>query len=324
MAAGSMWFRSRLALSCSIGWIVLAGCGSSNPMSIRVTPRPEPAVAVRCESPRSTSGWTDFHPLAQGNRWTYDREFSVNYVVQGQPVDRFVYRSTIDREQTCRQVIQGRSYQVERHLETSEGGDEYLSWLRLRQDREGLYEYDGYGRPECEVAPFARPQRTSETAIDPAATIVPKLPASQREAVSLAIERQLERVVAIRQVLGQLSSGVSSDEIQRLAYPLHTGAAWVLRADPHITQRVQGVDPIHTAAGTVVGYRIDLVWTDFFGPNDRVTLWYGRQGMLGLAFHLEGTATDASGNVIGTLISDERQTLTGLHITNASRFSEMR
>ncbi len=323
MAAGLKWFGSRITLSCSIAWIVIAGCSSSNPVSTRITPRPEPAIAVSGESPPSTSGRAEFHPLAQGNRWTYDREFSVNFVVHDEPVDRFVYRARIDVEQTCLEIIHGTSYQIERHLETSEGGDEYQSWLRLRQDRDGLYEYDGYGRPGCEVVPSARRQRASETAIDPAATIVPKLPEGQRAAVSAAIERQLERVAAIRAVLGLMSSGVSNNEIQRLAYPLHTGAAWVLRADPRITQRVQGVDPIHTAAGTVVGYRIDLVWTDYFGPNDRVTVWYGRQGMLGLDFHLEGTATDPSGNVIGTLISEERQTLTGLHITNASRFSGM-
>ena len=68
-------------------------------------------------------------------------------------------------------------------------------------------------------------------------------------------------------------------------------------------------------------YRIDLVWRDFFGPNDHVTIWYGRQGMLGLEFHLENEAIDAEGNPIGVLISEEKQTLTALHIANSSRFS---
>jgi len=268
----------------------------------------------------TTRGWANFYPLAPGNLWSYDRQFTVDVFSTGLPPNRFAYQATIEAEQTCVESIEGRSFQIERRRETAANGDEFVTWLRLRQDRDGLYEYDLTGRPECEGAASMRAQRFSD-ASDPATELAARVPEVHRGMVRAAVERELLRVTALRSVLGVIPSALASNEIQRLQYPLQTGAEWVLRDDPHITQRVEGADLIRTPMGNVVGYRIDLVWTGFFGPNDRVTLWYGRQGMLGLEFHLEGEATDASGNLIGTIVSEEHQTLTALHLENSQRFS---
>jgi hypothetical protein len=105
--------------------------------------------------------------------------------------------------------------------------------------------------------------------------------------------------------------GVLDHEITRLAYPLHPGAHWVIRADPRFESTVMSLGPIDEPAGRFAGARI-RVDSDVFGPRDRVELRYGRDGVLGLSAHLEGVATDESGNVIGIMVAEQRQDLAAL------------
>jgi hypothetical protein len=51
-----------------------------------------------------------------------------------------------------------------------------------------------------------------------------------------------------------------------------------------------------------------------FGPDDRVFFWYGSQGLLRVRYHLVGNATDATGNIVGRIVSDSDQSLTDLHL----------
>ena len=103
-------------------------------------------------------------------------------------------------------------------------------------------------------------------------------------------------------------------ELLRLSYPLSSGAEWTLRLDPDLifTESVEGVDALHTPAGTFAAYRL-AIHLDLFGPNDRVVVWYGREGFLGLDAHLEVEGTDDQGNVV-TVVFDERQHVTGVSL----------
>lgn len=148
------------------------------------------------------------------------------------------------------------------------------------------------------------------------------MPEAQRAAWLAAAERVERRWQIVREALGTSGHGrrrrvvePPPGELLRLSYPLHTGASWTLRTEPfHITERVEGVDALHTPAGTLVGYRITLDF-ELFGPPDRVTVWYGRKGYLGLEAHFEAEATDESGNPIGLVLTDQSETVSALSST---------
>src|SRR5207249_8946164 len=56
------------------------------------------------------------------------------------------------------------------------------------------------------------------------------------------------------------------------------------------------------------------IHSDLFSePNDRVVVWYGRAGFLGLDAHIESEGTDNKGNVV-TVVIDERQHLTDVSL----------
>ncbi len=109
------------------------------------------------------------------------------------------------------------------------------------------------------------------------------------------------------------------DEVLRLSYPLHSGQRWAVRDDPGLLLQaaVEGPDIVRVGAERLPCWRIAYVWPDFFGPNDRVQVWYGREGFLGLRYHLESPATDESGNVIGVAIAEEDRALTSLSLVGA-------
>ena len=277
------------------------------------------------ESPDGPGGGSPgFYPLQQGNHWDYAREFSVEVRPTSGPPSRFVFTSTIASDQTCVETVAGRAYLIERAVESGEGGP-FLSWIRLRQDRSGLYEADIAGRPACEGVALSSSMRSVDSGDDPDASLralAGKMPAGQQAAWLAALQRDRDRRLEVRAALGLATStarrAVSPPpgELLRLSYPLRTGAEWILRPDPDFTERVEGVDALHTPAGTLEGYRI-RIRSSLFGEADQVFLWYGRKGFLQLEGHFEGLAVDDQGNVYGTVVSEERQALTGLSLVDA-------
>jgi hypothetical protein len=67
-------------------------------------------------------------------------------------------------------------------------------------------------------------------------------------------------------------------------------------------------------AGRFAGWRIRY-FSERFGPQDQVRVWYGRDGYLALVALLEGEAVDAEGNPIGTAIMRFSERLDGIELT---------
>jgi len=200
-----------------------------------------------------------------------------------------------------------------------------FDWVRYRQDGAGLYEADVESQlpPVC-AGVTGRQTLDAEGVETPPgeaawAGVEARLsdPAKQ-VAYRAAWERVQARASVLRQALGTArgipraaGGGVEPGEITRLEYPLHPGARWVIRADPRFESIVEGAEVLNLAVGHVPGWRIRID-SVFLGQDDRVHVWYGRSGFLKLVAHFEGVATDASGNPIGRVISDESEVLTEL------------
>ena len=69
--------------------------------------------------------------------------------------------------------------------------------------------------------------------------------------------------------------------------------------------------------GRLFGYRI-RIRSDFFGPADVVRVWYGPSGYLQLAAHLEFDAVDMTGQPVGRVAADERETLVFVQLAGPS------
>jgi hypothetical protein len=59
-------------------------------------------------------------------------------------------------------------------------------------------------------------------------------------------------------------------------------------------------DLLRRGVGRRIGWRIRLDAT-FYGPDDRVLFWYGRDGYLGHRIQTFGLAIDETGTPIGTV-----------------------
>ena len=271
-----------------------------------------------------------FYPLRSGNHWDYVHSSTTEIRPFTGPVRQYSFSATIARDQTCDEIVNGHTYLIERVAETGPNGvDTY--WIRFRQDRTGLYEADDTGHPACEGVELAASRAAAATrAIGPwgdgdasALRLAAAMPADQRPAWTAALLRNVELGARIRAALDfgvfdrRRTEAPPAGELLRLSYPLRPGAAWLLRAEPIVfTERVEGIDAVRTPAGTLVGYRISIR-TGLLGDRDHVFVWYGRQGFLKLDVHIESlAAVDDGGNVIGTVVTDERHTLTDLALVD--------
>ena len=309
--------------------VMLAGCGRTTqsiaPASDDLTASALRAGPERTNDPAEAGPPANlYYPLEVGNHWGYEFAFTIDIVPMGgvpEAVSDMLERR--DRDLVCVEQRAGRSYVVERQSYPSGQG-----WLRYRQDAAGLYEFDGDSDvpPVCAAATGRRTFDADGPGVGPEEAawegVAAKLadPVS-RAAYRVAWDRIQARVQAIRRALGTgpaiprgaASAGVEPGEIVRLAYPLHRGAHWAIRPDPLFASTVEGVDVLDLAVGRVPGWRIRID-SEFFGPADRVHLWYGRDGYLMLAAHLEGAATSPDGVTIGTMIAEEREVLVELSL----------
>jgi len=141
------------------------------------------------------------------------------------------------------------------------------------------------------------------------------------------LTRSLEKHGAIRTavlhgvrsgVIG-VSSGPLSGEIALLRYPLAPSKTWHVREDPLFVYTVEGQESLDLPAGSFTGWRIRID-SDLFGPDVLAHVWYGRDGLLQLQAHVVGQITDENGNVIGTIVSDQVQSLSEISLVkkNAS------
>ena len=264
-----------------------------------------------------------FYPLEVGNLWFYAYEVTTRIVPLEPGAEYPVVTQTFisSREIMCPDQQNGTQYMVEQVARF--GPTPSVLWVRYRQERTGLFEYDQtLGLPPpCIAAGTPRP-----TAAVPATGLVDRLkvesflatrPAGEQSAWRAALARLDERVATLHAALGLypggslLPGGPRPGELTRLRYPLERKARWVIRDDPgvHFDAEVVGHDVLSLEAGRLAGHRIRLE-SNLFGPQDRVQTWYGRTGYLQLVAHLEVDAVDNGGVRIGTALFDEREALT--------------
>jgi hypothetical protein len=180
------------------------------------------------------------------------------------------------------------------------GGSTYTTWIRYRQDADGLYESDVTGPPASGVtvaAASTRPSIAFPASIREHATV------AQTAAYERAWEGLQRKIAAVRQAVADplRVADVAPGEIIRLDYPLHPGASWTVREDPLFTSTVERLERLDLPAGSFNAYRI-RIGSQFFGPEDTVHLWMGRSGLLQFRYRLVEPATDENGNVIGELV----------------------
>ncbi len=283
------------------------------PMRATATAIARPALDVAAAS------FSNFYPIALGDRWSYRDDDIVQVIPDQGPADPpFEDVGSIDVDMSCIESVGGHDYSVEHSAYLFDGYTSH-TWVLYRQDRTGLFELDTsiFSPPSC-AAGTASSVSAPRSLTDRVIAARP-----QYQSYRAALERlEAKRALVARALNGRSLVGTSAlaGELTRLQYPLHPGATWSIRTDPAFVATVEGVDVLQLPAGRFTGYRIRIEAPGVFGSNDRVTTWYDRHGTLHLVAHLEGALTDANGQVIGKLITDETRDLTSLTLGGSTSF----
>jgi hypothetical protein len=213
----------------------------------------------------------------------------------------------ITRDLTGTEEISGLVYTLMRETLVSTSpanpdGSTYTTWVRYRQDANGLYESDVTGPPAS--SSVAASEVAVRAGAEFPASLRTRVPAAQVAAYERGWGALQRKISALRDLVAAplRATDVASGEITRLDYPLHPGASWTIREDPHFSSTVEGLDQLSIPAGRFNAYRIRIN-SQFFGPEDTVHLWMSRSGQLQFLYRLVEPATDEDGNVIGEFIA---------------------
>ena len=243
-------------------------------------------------------------PLAVGNRWDYRSRFQVTIVTDSGTQPGFDEVTPLRDEITGTEQIGEHEYFLIQESNPASG--ENYGVFRDREDHSGLFEHDPPSPPAGalaadEAAAFARQlsDYVERTVTDEA-----RRAAFQRAATVVAA-----KLAAVRRPAG----GADPDEITFLRFPLFVGASWIVRDSPRFEREVTAHERVELPAGAFSSWSIRGT-SELFGPEDRLQLWYGQEGLLRLRFHGVSEATDPSGNVIGLVVADMDQSLTAFHL----------
>jgi hypothetical protein len=287
--------------------------------SLNLTDAPSVQSALVADRAALASTTGLYFPLEQGNRWhaAGDLRAAVVSPSGATTLEIEVHQDFVRTISGTEQRF-GRTYSLMSEDETDTGDvengyDEYIYWIRYRQDRSGLYEADvdlttppGGTLLEGSAASTAR--RLSSR-------ILAAAPTEQRAAYESAWDQLNARASAIRNAIrtsaGPPPSGAQENELTRLRYPLRPGQTWTIRTNPSFTSVVEAVEPVEVPAGRFTSHRMRIE-SEFIGPSDRVTVWMSRSGQVAFAYHLETNVTDENGNPAGTLASNYREELQDL------------
>ncbi len=298
--------------------VLVAGCAGdpspSSPGSSAGTPSDLAGTGVEI---RALGGrGPGLVPLGPDYRWTYAGEAVFDTGGEVLRIPRTETHTIIGTENRS-----GRDYWLLEKVIDEEGYGETIQWLRLRQDRSGLYEADvRLDEPPFDARVVAnRGDVAAEAAWN---RVAASIDAPARAAYRRAWEELIEKRAFIRSLAGDaVAAGFGRDrggpadgELTRLAYPLHPGRDWIIREDPLFTSRVEAMEVLKLAPGRIPAWRV-RVESELFGPDDEVFIWYGRAGYVGLRAHVEGVVTDEHGTIIGLLVMDDALFLTGFEIT---------
>lgn len=154
------------------------------------------------------------------------------------------------------------------------------------------------------------------------------LPAARRAAFSTACDELYQKLRMIDALPGRRTpdaslrggppGGVLTDEITRLAYPLHPRQEWIVREDPLFASVVEAHDVLDLPAGRFNGFRIAM-GSVLYDPRDVVFIWYGRDGFLKLFAHIEADMVGPGGEPLGTVVTEEHRELEELALDGNGR-----
>lgn len=299
--------------------VLLAGCGvnrSATAPDVARDVSPAAALDGPGGTPPSEIERTPgaFYPLEVGNRWDFASRFTVVLTPTGGPPGAPQhYDSERHVSLTGTIELHGRTYVVERS-QSPNAVEENLFYMR--QDRGGLYEIDAPS-PSGPAAALPRGGDAPEWAAVAARLGVAAGDPAWRAAWERLEAKRALVATAMRGVTrGGARPGPAPEEIQRLAYPLRTGATWVIRDDPRFTAEVEGPIQLDTPAGRFHGWTV-RIHNPFLSERDEVRAFFGRAGYLGLRAQFFSEATDTEGNVIGTLDQRQSEWLTGIALVGA-------
>jgi hypothetical protein len=279
------------------------------------------------------SGQNGFFPLDIGNRWTYAGEITIA-IDGGLPsvIETREERSLIGTEERF-----GREYVLEERFDIDEDGDTLSPfWFRYRQDRAGLYGAD-IAANEPPLDGFAKASYVagavgsrSERMAGLWNRISRTVRAEDRDAYYRGWEALCLKLRAIESATGMRArpttvsqgppGGVLPEEIALLKYPLHPSQEWTARDDPfYVFCAVLCHELLDLTPGRMNGWKIEIDNT-LFGPDDWAHVWYGREGFLGQAAHLEAQVLETNGNPMGTMVYDEHYFLESLDLVGKGRW----
>lgn len=320
-------FRSVLPIALAV---IVSGCATSRDLPTASSASSDPietlGSSAGLESGTGIGGRAGLYPLQVGNHWQYRWQFTFVVIPdQGDPSPPYHEERIFDRRLICVERREGRDYVVEELREVLPN-QPYVSWLRFRQDRTGLYEADAWfgEAPLCAVeATTAQGSRVGGAA-DALARGVAQLSTagstSQQAGFQAAAERLRARLAMVDRAvrsMGSLPFPVpgSPQELTRLKYPLRPRARWTILNSTGTTFMaiVEGADVLSLVPGRLRGYRI-RIHHDFLGPNDHVHVWYGPSGYLQLVSHVEDIVVDPFGQPQGRAMVDTREVLTQLEL----------
>lgn len=325
---------SRFILLC-LGVLVLLvpffGCGGEEGEAVSY-PILDVTAVDTAEGPDRGQGYGtgSFYPLDIGDTWLYEGQMS--FYIEGDEAGVSVNYFTQSSEIVGTDEQFGRDYMLERRsIQESIPGD-VIQWIRYRQDGRGLYEADVsiYLPPGGDIDTPGMAMDLSESRSLKWERMSLEVAGSAGSTRTGALEdariRLLEKIRIVDELFNRAGSdrspergkkgGVLPDEITRLRYPLRPGQEWVIRDDPYFGSVVVCNDILDLPAGMIRCWKIEVT-SSFFEENDKVFLWYGRDGLIRSFAHLESISMDPSGNPGNTLVSEEDLYLVEFDIAGA-------
>lgn len=282
----------------------------------------DPSPGQRLDGSRI--GSVSHMPLAVGNTWDYTVHTRTQLITDGVPGEITLTESPWRSQITEERTIEGTDYFMQAEYDPNSLAN-WVSRYALREDRSGLYNKDLITLPTpARVVSEAEDAfvKDVQSAVARAAATSPHRAAFEAAAVRLGA-----RVAAMRQPGGMIGrfprrpgpgaprgfngGGPRPDEITMLSYPLHMGSSWIVRDDPRFERLVIAREHTTVPAGQFIAWVLRAS-SELYGPNDRVHLWYARQGLIKLTIHADVNVVDDTGNIIGRAIVDVTQDLSGL------------
>jgi hypothetical protein len=253
-------------------------------------------------------------PLAVGNRWDYHVRSRSQLTTDAGPQPPLVVENPFVVEITGTETAGERTYFLESEFvpgTVPPSGPVF----RVRESRFGLFELDevvAQADVTLDGAPVDRAGADLEAYVDRSIADPGQRAAFHRAAVEVAAKLDQVRSSLARRHL-RPRTGADPGEITMLSFPLFVGARWVVRDDPRFQRIVVARDRVNLPLGTFPAFKIRGT-AELFGPGDRVFFWYSNLGLLSMRVHVTADAVDDADHVIGRVVLDQDQSLTGIHL----------